>query len=1009
LLVLVALLLVLVPTGVTARPAELQGSLALAPSGTPQELARPLGAARAQEGGGVESLSASFVTFNPDPQLGGDACFTPGASQTFCFDARSYTDDWEWVDSLWIEFPANWIVTAVYVQGTPSCTDGGTWGPFSWSFETRSHEVKIDHERRHAQYQDACLATYCFDVMAGTGSPTALESWYWDGDGSGLVPHHPCSDNQYTPPSMVGEPCDQWAYPQAEIPACPLDPGLYLVPPAQAASGCNGVEQEHRLTLLNNTGATNIFDLSYSVPTGNGTLAGPATLILGNGEAADFVVTLTPDLCTVEGETVTGQVDAAGNGYVDSATIDKTIGAPPGWQAIPGSAPSWHGAGSPRDGCTALNAAGEWVTYELGDMASFFGFWGYDHESNTWYQPGAANTPADRSAADWAYDPDTNLCYVTGGADPGSGATYDDAYVFDPLANAFTQLGSLTTARRFHNSWVGTLDAVKYLCIAGGLDGVSLPTQSTQCYDLAQPAPGTWSEENTQLAALPTDPWGAADGVLHTPTGDQFWYVGGLINYFSTVTDEARYWDDADNAWHLAGNTGVPRYHVEGEFFNGEFYQLGGQSGNFVPTPTVVKGTFDGAAWTWTPVPDMNNARMDNVVGVTGDSLWSVDGYGGNVAAYVERLAVCPLCILEPDIEVNLPEGPLDTALCPDSTDAISFEICNLGTVPLTWDVSEQAGRRTPSQPRVPAMPAGTRPSSSLTGRAAGLSTAFSPDNRPVPGYGGIGIGFDVPWLSEAPSSGTLQVSECVSVVVTFDAAGLAPGPYSAELLIQSDDPDEPIVSLPAGLTVREPANGADFGWSPPDPEIGELVTFIGWVAGGEPPLSYNWQFGDGSTGSGQTVTHSYGAAGDYEVILTVGNACGQSVVQRTVSVGMPCVPPSGAAFTFQPASPVVGGIVTFEGTVGGGTGPFIYQWDWGDGSPPGTGETVTHTYGAAGSYAVALAVTNACGLDTDTQIVTVVEGTEVFFVYLPIVARAYSARGSAAASSFPARWDQAR
>ena len=127
--------------------------------------------------------------------------------------------------------------------------------------------------------------------------------------------------------------------------------------------------------------------------------------------------------------------------------------------------------------------------------------------------------------------------------------------------------------------------------------------QATQCYDLAQAAPGAWNAENAQMAAFPTDPFGAADGILHAAGGDQFWYVGGAVNAGASISDEARYWDDADNAWHQAGNTGVPRYRVEGDFFNGEFYQLAGSSGGFTPTADAVKGTFDGVSWTGPPCP----------------------------------------------------------------------------------------------------------------------------------------------------------------------------------------------------------------------------------------------------------------------------------------------------------------------------------------------------------------------------------------------------------------------
>ncbi len=101
-----------------------------------------LGAAPAQPaGGGIESLSGSFVVF--DPSAGGDACYTPGISQTLCFRAESLTNDWEYVYNLWQRFPTDWTVSNVYVQGTPSCTGSGSWGTFSWSFETSPYEVNI--------------------------------------------------------------------------------------------------------------------------------------------------------------------------------------------------------------------------------------------------------------------------------------------------------------------------------------------------------------------------------------------------------------------------------------------------------------------------------------------------------------------------------------------------------------------------------------------------------------------------------------------------------------------------------------------------------------------------------------------------------------------------------------------------------------------------------------------------------------------------------------------------
>ena len=84
------------------------------------------------------------------------------------------------------------------------------------------------------------------------------------------------------------------------------------------------------------------------------------------------------------------------------------------------------------------------------------------------------------------------------------------------------------------------------------------------------------------------------------------------------------------------------------------------------------------------------------------------------------------------------------------------------------------------------------------------------------------------------------------------------------------------------------PASSANFTFSPTDPLVGDTVFFnasSSTVTGG----SYSWDFGDGSTGSGVTPTHAYGAARTYTVNLTVTNSNGQTATaSKTVTVVQP-------------------------------------------------------------------------------------------------------------------------
>jgi hypothetical protein len=74
-----------------------------------------------------------------------------------------------------------------------------------------------------------------------------------------------------------------------------------------------------------------------------------------------------------------------------------------------------------------------------------------------------------------------------------------------------------------------------------------------------------------------------------------------------------------------------------------------------------------------------------------------------------------------------------------------------------------------------------------------------------------------------------------------------------------------------------------------------------------------------------------------------------------------PNTPPS-AAFTFSPAGPLVGEDVTFTGGSDPDGDPITREWDFGDLTPVSSDAAPTHAYSLAGSYTVALTVTDDRG-----------------------------------------------
>lgn len=137
--------------------------------------------------------------------------------------------------------------------------------------------------------------------------------------------------------------------------------------------------------------------------------------------------------------------------------------------------------------------------------------------------------------------------------------------------------------------------------------------------------------------------------------------------------------------------------------------------------------------------------------------------------------------------------------------------------------------------------------------------------------------------------------------------------------------------------------------------------------------VAYDWTFGDGSTGTGITPTHTYLSDGTFDVTLTVtddGGASDSGSTTATITAQpLPPIADVGGAY-----NGIVGTPVDFNGA--GSSDPdgsiVSYAWDFGDGGTA-TGATPAHTYAVDGTFTVTLTVIDNDGLsDSDATSATI-------------------------------------
>ena len=175
---------------------------------------------------------------------------------------------------------------------------------------------------------------------------------------------------------------------------------------------------------------------------------------------------------------------------------------------------------------------------------------------------------------------------------------------------------------------------------------------------------------------------------------------------------------------------------------------------------------------------------------------------------------------------------------------------------------------------------------------------------------------------------------------------------------------------VPPGVVVPPDGLQPSFTFTPNAPQDHQTVLFDACsdpqrpcAPANNPVATYSWDFGDGKSASGKSVSHAYSEAGTYVATLRLTDQVGRSA-STTQSLTVSAAGGPTAAFEFSPSDPLINQPVNFNaGPSSAQPGRRIasYTWDFGDGTF-GSGEITSHSYSLPRSYKVVLTVTDDTG-----------------------------------------------
>jgi N-acetylneuraminic acid mutarotase len=437
--------------------------------------------------------------------------------------------------------------------------------------------------------------------------------------------------------------------------------------------------------------------------------------------------------------------------------------------------------------------------------------------------------------------------YVAGGNN--SGGDLDTLFSFDPMSDTWQTLASLPSAR--HDA--GTIAEGGKLYLVAGLSDYMMYK------DLYVYTPGTNSWE--QLADMPALRW-----YIGTAAWQGKLYVVGGNDEDGGIRDTVYVYTINTNTWNLLTTLPEARYGTGAAVVDGVLYVVGGVRPSGYSANTAWGYDLTQNSWSVkAPMPVAKGFIQAATKSYNG-KVYVVGGSGDSgLLADVE--------VYDPleDTWQSLPDLPklrwrLATALLNGDLHAIG------GYSPIYGYMADHTALTVITLPTSVTI---SGPELGFVGTPYTFTATVEPISTTLP--------LTYIWQTDGqqPITHTGGLTDTVSFI--WDMPGIQP------ITVTASNPAGSVLASHE-ITISDVPISGLFASNDSPTVVGDATTFTAVITSGTNVL-FDWDFGDGASGSGQVVSHTYAAIGDYTATVTATNSANSMTDTTSVTIIAPIYP----------------------------------------------------------------------------------------------------------------------